>query len=204
MSDQIEAPWWDDRTVFLVGGGPSLRGFDFSRLIGRGYVVGVNQAMLELPELCAGVSMDHRFIEHRRVEIGALAAFVPIYLATSKLAPIEDAIYLRHRAAAGLSDDPSEISRGSTSGYCALNIATLKRARRIVLLGYDYGETEHAHWHDAYPWHVRDANAQSWPVWAMQYEAAAEHCRKRGIEVINASPVSRIEAFPKCTVMEAM
>ena len=96
------------------------------------------------------------------------------------------------------------IYRGATSGYAALNVAALKRARRIVLLGYDYGLIDgRHHYHDAYPWH-HSANDQSMPVWARQFNSAAQACRELGIEVVNASPSSAIDAFPKMSIEDAL
>jgi hypothetical protein len=179
----------------MVGGGASLSGFDFEQLRGAGHVVGVNQSMFTAPTN-AGVSIDYRFMRERKLELITFAERLPLYLPTRDMwwrliEPIAGAIYLR------------DVSRGCTSGYAALSVALLKRARRIVLLGYDYGlSSGRHHYHDAYPWHV--PAEQNWSAWAGLYDATAKLCRDRDIEVINASPDSAIKSFPKMSIEEAL
>ncbi len=210
----VGPPWWSDRAVFLVGGGPSLAGFDFSRLADFGYILGINQSMLDAP--CqAGVSLDHLFVTYRRAELCEFAKSTPLYLALGDIwwraaAPIPGAIYLRDSdipapaVAPGLSRKPDAVYRGATSGYVALGLATLKRAKRIVLLGYDYAvNASKHHYHDAYFWH-QAANDQSIDKWAQQFKSAAAACAEIGIEVINASPLSAIDAFPKMSIEDAL
>jgi hypothetical protein len=204
---EVTAPWWSDKTVFLIGGGASLLGFDLKRLCGLGHLCGVNQSMLSLP-VAAGVSVDHRFVKERRVEITEFAKTTQLYLCLGNvfwriLDPVPGAINLLDEFKPGLSVRPTTLRRGSTSGYSALNLAVLKRAKRIVLLGYDYGVIDgHHHYHDAYPWHV--VKDQNWSTWAKAFDAAATQCRDLGIEVINASPRSAIECFPKMSPEQAL
>ena len=76
----VGPPWWDG-TVYLVGGGPSLRGFDFKRLASLGgFIVGVNQAMFDAP-CCGGVSIDNVFVKARAVELHSFAVRAALYLA---------------------------------------------------------------------------------------------------------------------------
>ena len=205
---RVGPPFWDDAPVFLVGGGPSLCGFDFHRLFG--YVVGVNVAMFDLPECCAGVSMDYNFVRDNHARLSAFAQRAELFLVIGDrfhetLPVVERAIYLREMQGPGLSVHPTCVVRGGSSGHTALGIAVLKLARSVVLLGYDYGRagTGRHHYHDAYPAFHR-ADEQSWPTWAKHYDGAALSAKNNGIAVINASPQSRIEAFPKMTIEEGL
>ena len=211
----VGPPWWSDKTVFLVGGGPSLCGFDFSRLAGVGHAVGVNQAMLDIPFCVAGVTLDNIFSKQRHAEMCGFAQYTQLYLALGDIwwrstTVIPGAVYLRDRnspvpwANPGLSAKADEIQRGATSGYVALGLAVLKRAKRIVLLGYDYRvEGSRHHYHNEYPWHTL-ANDKSLHVWATQFDSAAADCARLGVEVVNASPDSALTAFPKMTINEAL
>ncbi len=206
---EVGPPPWNAAPAFLAGGGPSLRGFDFERLRGRGHVLGINQAMFDAP--CeAGITVDHVFLRANADRLRTFAAARPLYLvlgnewARAGLPPIEGAVYLRSTSDGALSFDRSFVRRGATSGYAALNVAVLKGARRIVLLGYDYTTFDgRSHYHDAYPWHHR-AHDQSWHVWARHYRDAALVCREQGIEVINASPRSKLAYFPICSLDEVL
>lgn len=204
---QVGPPSWEGKTVFLIGGGPSLYGFDFSRLAGR-ILCGINQSIFDA-DCDVGVSIDPRFVIANHDKLARFAAKRELYLAlgdcTEIFAPVAHAIYLRDEEKPGLSLDCSIIRRGATSGCTALNVAVLKGARRIVLLGYDYGNagTTRHHYHDKYNW-ILPRHLQSWSAWSEHYAAVALDCRKHGIEVINASPQSAISAFPKCSIEEAL
>ena len=210
---RVDPGGWGDAPVFCVGGGPSLYGFNFERLRGHGHIVAVNQAIFDAPCEC-GVSVDHIFVRNYADRLKVLVSKQTLYLSIgnewwkANIPLIEGAIYLkslpRTGITAGLSFDPEALTRAPTSGFAALNIAVLKGAKRIYLLGYDYSVTgSRNHYHDAYTWH-HPAQDQSWPVWARHYESAAKDCSAHGVEVINASPDSALTYFRKMTIDEAL
>lgn len=204
---EVGPPWWDDRTVYLVGGGPSLRGFDFGRLIGRGIICGVNQAMLDLPECHAGVSIDRKFVHWNQGRLAALArGGLALYLALGlqwRDYLIPGAAHLNSGGSEPLSLRSNSLRR-TTSGLAALNLAVLKQARRIVLLGFDYGAISgRDHYHDAYHW-VGPGDYQPWADWVREFDRASPLLKQRGIEVVNASPESRINCFPKMSIDAAL
>src|ERR1022692_2787960 len=93
---RVETPWWNDGTTYLVGGGPSLRGFDFRCLDGL-RSVGVNQSMFDLTRPAAGISIDQAFVRNNAKRLETFAAEAPLYLVTgnsAKLEPVAGAIYL--------------------------------------------------------------------------------------------------------------
>jgi hypothetical protein len=52
---------WAEDTCFIIGGGPSLEGFDWSRL--EGYkVLGINKSFLHYPTP-VNIALDYRFFE---------------------------------------------------------------------------------------------------------------------------------------------
>lgn len=206
----VGPPYFSDKPVFLLGGGPSLHGFKFSRLGGLGYVIGVNQGMLDSPICDAGVSMDIKFIEGNRDDLDTFGRFTPLYLSLGNhwfknFKPIDSAIYLHSEEMVGLSTSPAIVRAGPTSGSVAFNVALLKRARRIILLGYDYGTAAGGrhHYHTKYPW-FHEAEAMSFPQWAKRYDGIALDCVRLGVQVANASPSSNIEVFPKMSIDEAL
>jgi hypothetical protein len=204
--DSIRQPYWDDAPTYIVGGGPSLRGFDFDRLRGRGHIIAVNQSMFDSPCEC-GVTVDHIFIGVRTEELREFARHKELYIAAGdpeRLPFIECASYLKIVSEPGLSMNVEYLHKGATSGYAALGIAVLKRSRMIYLLGFDYSvDGSNHHYHNRYPWHHK-ASDQSWAVWARRYEPAAKDCLNLGVRVFNASPNSALPYFPKVTLEEAL
>src|ERR1039458_832867 len=130
-------PWWNERTAYLIGGGSSLSGFALKTLCGLGHCIGINHSMFAIP-VAAGVSIDQRFIEERHQELAKFAQTTQLYLAPGDhfcqtVDPVAGAIYLRSEFVQGLSASCDLLHTGGTSGYAALNLAVLKRARKIVL-----------------------------------------------------------------------
>jgi len=120
----------------------------------------------------------------------------------------------------GISDNPMKVSWNGNSGAAAISIAANTGAKRIILLGFDMkvdGENKQ-HWHDLYgrtkklreidhmvrkgrkvrPYHMPfDRHLRGFPV-------IAQDAKKRGIDIINASPDSAIHDFPKFTIKELL
>lgn len=199
----IGPPWWNDRPVAIVGAGPSLRDFRYDRLRGPWHVVAVNQSIWPLRDIAhAAISIDIPWIRGQAAE--AVKLGVPIYVAGPEhhQCPfVEDVTYLRRSRTTGFSERDDTIEMGGTSGYAALNFAFLKRAKSVVLFGFDYSTRRGDHADDTlYAWHPPGHNARYWPRWAQNFREVIPQITKAGMQVLNASPESTIDAFPKCSV----
>ena len=185
----VGATDWGSRRVFLLGGGASLKGFDFERLRSRGLSVGINQSMFDVDFCECGISIDQTFVQRFHDEIEAVAAVKPVYLVLgnywwNNTRPIRGATYI---------NDPA---RRGTSGFAALQIALRKGAKQITLLGFDYVK---GHYHDKYPWRMHDkANDMSWGRWAEHFKPIP------GVDIVNASERSLIQCYKKMSISEAL
>lgn len=226
----VGPPWWDDRPVAIIGGGTSLKGFDINKLNGPWHVLAVNGSIFDCPWADAGFSLDRPGVRRwwdafRKVEM-------PLYFAVDRNREWIDklvepapasATFLRRDPGAALSNDLGAIYSGSSSGFGALaGLARLKRARQIVLFGFDYHPGTGLGPKVRYPrnrglyrhvgeWHHNEQHyppqrrlTKLWAEWATRFDAIADDLAADGVEVINASPTSRITAFPKCTVAEGL
>lgn len=205
MKRAIGAPYWDKRPVVLVGGGRSLQGFDFGRLLELdAHLVGVNESIFSLPRCDAGVTVDKVFIEKRFDRLKAkIATGMELIVATP--APIKNisATVLVRQLTNKLSDEPHIVISCGTSGYGAMNVCYLKRARRILLLGYDYS-ADGLHYHEEYEWFTPPKRADCWSFWATFYKSMLPQLDTAGIKVFNASPKSIIKAFPRGTIDDGL
>jgi hypothetical protein len=93
----------------------------------------------------------------------------------------------------GLSDDPRRIHTGN-GAYGALGLAYLMGATRIALFGVD---ASHARRIEG----GRSSNLDHLPA---LFATAASQLDGAGVEVVNASPGSAIECFPKMTMGDAL
>lgn len=195
---------WAGETVFILGGGPSLRGFDAEVLRGKGRIIATNEAGL------AGVAgaedekphapwadvlywADKRWFNWNRDRLGEHTGRYKI----ARLAPeppSEQDIKVLPQGGAPLSDDPSRLA-GFCSGGASINLAYLFGASRIVLLGFDMrADGRGDNWHCR---HKQGTDKSRYVTHFMPPIAAmAWPLKQRGVEVINCTPGSALSCFP--------
>lgn len=195
---------WGGQRCFIVGGGPSLRGFDFNRLRGD-RVIAVNRAFESCPFADVMLAMDERLYDWiLSGELGdeARARFerfagVKLWLApfgATRLLP--GVTYVANRGMDGLTDSLSSgLYHGNNSGYAALNLAVALGADPIYLLGYDCvgdGDGGQAWYHDGYP---ERQSGNVYDNFAGHLERLAPLVRERGVMVVNLNPDSALRCF---------
>ena len=123
--------------------------------------------------------------------------------------------YLQHdkKRPKGISYDPKAISWNGNSGAAAISVAAHTGAKRIILLGFDMQDVAgEKHWHDLYRWdipiptkHNKQAQVQTdYKKYLLAFPQIAQDAKGRGIEIINASPHSTIDVFPKVAVKDLL
>jgi hypothetical protein len=95
------------------------------------------------------------------------------------------------------------IGWGGNSGFGALNLAVQFGAKRIVLVGFDMRLDKGLHWHGAHAG-LHNPNDRNVARWRRVIDGAAPTLKALGVEVLNASPISALQAYPKVDFMEAI
>ena len=184
-SNAVSPPWWPE--VWIVAGGPSARRFDLGRLNGK-RVICVNESIFSLlgttpADAPAVFSLDHRWVLCRRDFLASHRGerFVAVPLETwPDCGGIPSVTYLRRSTEDGVSDDPGVVF-GHESGRGAINLAHLKHAREIHLVGYDMDPAEN----------------EKWAWWLPRYGRVAADLKARGVRVVNHNRDSHIDVFEK-------
>jgi hypothetical protein len=208
MLGTVGPPYWDDRPVALVGGGPSLVGFDLERLRPL-HVVGVKASMFDIPWADAGFGLDTLTFKEWRERFAALSFpvfwAIPEHDLIGKQPQAPNVVLLKRTGRFELSRDPAVINGGGTSGYGALELALHKRANKIVLLGYDYSIPASGDFHHNERHYVekRAQSPSAWKMWTKNFDKAARELPS-GVEVINASPHSQIAGFPRTAIEDGL
>jgi hypothetical protein len=101
----------------------------------------------------------------------------------------------------GISVRPSRVGWNQNSGAAAISLAVHFGVKRIILLGFDMrvaGGNSH--------WHGNHGNKKPPPFKKhMQgFPDIARDAKRRGVEIINASPKSEIKCFPRVSVKELL
>lgn len=186
------APLFAGAAAFCIGGGPSLRGFDFERLRGR-HVIACNAAGYHVPWADVLLFHDNSFFEAHRPLIDAWAGLAVTASRAAKAAAPNRLLRLEMIERADFTVGQPVLKLGASSGHTAVSLAIAMGARRVVLLGYDMRLVDgRSHWHDHYSHPIQDPYEESFlPQWA-GWNAAA---RALGVEVLNATAGSALHEF---------
>jgi len=109
---------------------------------------------------------------------------------------------LNYRSGDGLSLDPTTVKTGGHGGYQAINLAVHYRPRRIVLLGYDMCASADGSHH--FFGNRADGSHVNYDAHLGAYYTLIKPLAKLGIEIVNASRVSAINAFPRVSLADAL
>ena len=103
--------------------------------------------------------------------------------------------------------DKTGLGRGllhfnGNSGAQAINLAYLKGATRILLIGYDMQNTNgEFHWFGKHPHGLANCNYASYQH---RFTVLADELEKEGVEVINCSRQTGLTQFKRMTIDEAL
>lgn len=145
---------WAGQQVYVVGGGPSLRGFDWSKLRGQPWI-GCNAAWRYRPSIA--VSADSSFVAKTLHEGEVSAADNLVMINAGPHLPDGSVVRPPWRFLQGTRRYTYSLADGvllaQHTGASAIHLADLLGARRIVLLGFDMmsSSTLCENFHDEYP-----------------------------------------------------
>lgn len=193
----------------MVGGGPSLKGFDYGQLAGLN-VIAINRALEVCPSAPVLWWSDVDFWKASSAKIRAHSAQIK---ATGHLDyPAEDlaaceaasvAVY-RFSGLTGFDPDPARLRHGNNSGYAALHLAAHLGARLVILLGVDmrHGPGGASHWHDGHGRLHRERSLKD--LMLPYFPSIAGALVDRGVTVLNASPDSALMVWPRCSIQKGL
>jgi hypothetical protein len=208
LIDVLPAGSWLNKPAYLVGGGPSLEGFNWKLLRGR-RTIAVNVAfynfeptiIFSMDTRClnwiVGGTYENKFpgLRERFEKTTAYKVWLLTYTAQLR----EDIFVVRvlKNYDYGLRefswDLRAGIGHGNNSGFAAFNLAVLLGANPIYLLGYDMKHKDgKSHFHGGHPIPQDEAKAISY---AAAFEKIAPELAKRGIRIINLNPDSGLRCF---------
>ena len=202
MPDWIPQPMWQGQEAFVIGGGPSLRDFDWDLLRDEN-TVGCNNAFRLGPEICkVCVFVDRKFIfdkpnHPRKGFYDELSRFPnPVITNDSQLKHREESWLLwMRRQPKGLHRDA--LGFNANCGATAVNVALLLGASTIYLLGVDMhlGGDKEPNWHN----HVIDkANEQVYARMITSFGHVKKDLELKfpGCQIFNINKNSSLKMFP--------
>lgn len=183
---------WRGKTCAILGGGQSLTQHQVDSLRGRVKVIAINDAYKLAPWADVLWFCDERWFGWHRQAVLDFAG-QPATLENYALKALRPDLWCLHNIGqTGLYEEPWGVMTGGNSGYQAINLAVHLGVSRILLLGYDmHGK----HWFGDHP----RPTAQHVYAGTMlpKFPTLVEPLKRRGVEVINCTPGSLLDCFPR-------
>lgn len=189
---------WPDRTVYILGGGPSLKDVNVEALKGE-RVIATNNAYRLADWIDVVTFVDTAWLEWHESELKSFGG-LKISSAKAHLSGIGPRVGVKvvnsDAQFDGLSASPGVVALNKNSGAFAINVATLLGAKRIVLLGFDMKTINGRHnWHKD---HKRNDKQDPKPYdsFLPRFPAIARDLARMGVQCVNATPGSALTVFP--------
>jgi len=158
-------------TCFVVGGGPSLNGFDFSRLNGFD-TIAINKVVEYIPNPTYFITTDYSYfikaslpvsrIKQKTSKVYFVANMSHDYMklhngqiVDTRRNFIYEDLYqydgvIKSLNKSGFGSSINEFSHGENSGHCGIQLALLLGYKKIYLLGFDLNNEGQTHFHQSY------------------------------------------------------
>jgi len=203
----------EKKEIFVIGGGPSLTNFNFSKLKDKDTIT-VNKSIFDVPSPNYFISVDYTFlkkIQDRKTlfdSIKTTKIFVADFHFTylqEKNGQIVDIrnnlvyklndfdVIIKAKSAEGIGYTYNDFRTGLNTGYCALQLAIILGYKKIYLLGIDLNQQQITHYHGGYGERYDKFNAKI-PNYLNRFKRGLKQIKQdgKGIEVISLSSVSRL------------
>ncbi len=205
-------PVFKNQDVFILGGGPSLKTFDFSRLENKN-VIGCNDNYL-LNETYGKQIVDILYFgdqgwwskyhgyntvtKNGKTYKGAKQFNGPVYCSANNYIK-DDKVQMLRRASSTLRSSP-RIGWFQSTGGSAINLALQLGAVRIILLGFDMNPTKkkpHNYFQNLKNPKVSDAAINNHKRGVENLAKKKERSNWQPVPVLNANPDSGLNCFEK-------
>lgn len=200
-----------DDTVFVLGGGPSLKDMDLEKI--KSYpVIGTNASVFLGDWVDIVFFGDERFYSWHPEALENFSNRV--ITCAVQLKNHQKFEYLEKVPASEQTKKADPIvwnkkkiawftNKGGNAGSSAVALACKMGAKQIILLGFDFKTKEGRHNYHDYHNHTPDKNIYQ-NEFLTHFKRLAEETERLGIQVINATPDSALDVFPKKTLEEVV
>jgi len=200
-----EHPIWQDEPCYIIGGGPSLKNFDWDMLRGKN-VLGCNASFYMGAHLVPIIVFgDAVFLKQHRDGLDDYASEGGVVITNSNsVKRFEPPEYVKVMKKYNRGMAVDGLGWNSSTGACAINLALIFGANPIYLLGYDMQLSPEGekNFHNAYS---DKPNPKSYPRFlrGMTFVTRDLHHVFPGHEVINLEDgTSALNMFPRESLKE--
>lgn len=188
---------WEGQDAYIIGGGESLSGFDFTSIQGK-HVIGCNDAIRLGPSICEiCVFGDNDWYLRSKFDLQEFGNRI-VCVATG-LRVQAPWITLFDRVTNGWGEG-TKLGWYFNVGTTAVNLAVNMGAKRIFLLGFDMqpGIRGRTHWHHHHP---KPTTTKAFSRHSRGFSKLAEDLKGEPVEVFNVSNgTTALQCFPIITL----
>lgn len=188
-----------DNTCYIVGGGSSLRNFDWTDLDGK-FVIAINRAYEVLPNAQVLYFTDVDYWQvHKDKMLAHTGKKIKGTIAKQWVKHPDVEEYLLS-GPHGLDKAPKQLKHGYNSTYAAINLAAVHLGfKTIYLMGIDMkwgieGNKSTSHWHNG---HKRVDHENVYNRMKAAYDTIHQPLSDMGVKVINITRDSSLTVFKK-------
>lgn len=200
-------PDWTGQAAAIVASGPSTKAADVALLKGRLRVLAIKKNVELAPWADVVYGCDRPWWRSAR----GLPDFPGLKLAYDAHACADHGLRKVEIPDHAVSDflrfeTTGAVGSGGCSGFQALNLVLQFGATRVLLIGFDAQSRSGEHWYGRNIWHgANNPDETNFSRWTKAFHKAAAQLRERGgVEVVNASSLTRLTCFPRGTVAETL
>lgn len=195
-------PDWTGETAIVVASGPSAVEADLAGAKGRARAVAINESWRLAPWADAIYSCDGDWWMHRQ----GVPEFTGLKITQDHSAA--DHLGL-HRVVVEplmreLCQEPGRLAGGGNSGFQTLNLLVQWGVTKIILVGFDMSIEAGVHWHGRHGGHLVNPDALATARWRRRLDEVAPQFAELGVEVVNTSGRSALQAYPKRSLEDAL
>lgn len=201
---------WPGEPVAILASGPSLTREQADLVRGRCRVIAVNNQGItfrneqgeEVPAVAPWADVlyasDFKWWDHYRQSLKFEGLKVTI-----RTSPFKEVNYVLQSPQLVYDERPEYLVSGGNSGYQAIHLATHFGSDKIILLGYDMKyQGKKKHWFGDHPKRLNTNG--NFVGWLQAFARLAPVLHKKRIQVVNCSPSSALDVFPKKDLEEAL
>lgn len=190
---------WPDSTVFIIGGGPSIKKQDLTMISANGHkTIGCNAAFLDYPWIdCVyfGDCKFHMWITEDNHYKRQFDEFKGLKISCCPDTTTDKRIHSLFRIQKGIVQDRRSIGWNMNTGGSAINLGYHLGASRIILLGFDMHLKNGMNYHD---YHIIPPNnpEEVLKKFIRFFRFITEDAKELKLKILNATPESALNYFP--------
>lgn len=194
---------WSGSTVFVLGGGPSIKSLNLDLIKGVWPVISCNLAFLDYPWVDVTYFGDckvHTWVGKGGKYYKEFLKYQGLKISCCPDTRDDPDIKTLFRLPKGLTTDRRSIGWNVNTGGSAINLAYHLGARRIILLGFDMKKVEGKDNFHEYNY-IKNKH-DVYHKFLHFFKFIKRDADKLGLEIINASIDSSLDLFPKVSYEE--